>query len=125
MTANVIIEDQRNGKDDNVNVVVRRAEVSGMRGGGGATTMCIIDTGPARLASLSTIMEPYSLDGMTSTHVNNANRGLGRGGVYGGSCGGGRDDDGHGMGHPMGSKVCVIDPNKDRLGIVAGFFFTR
>ena len=57
--------------------------------------MCIIGVGPAGLASLSAIMEPYSLYGMTNTQVNNANRGLGQvvGGVSG--SGGGGDDNDH------------------------------
>ncbi|KAL3810165.1 hypothetical protein ACHAXA_007053 [Cyclostephanos tholiformis] len=70
-TTAAIIENHSIGKDDKAAIAgkeVRRYDV------------CIIGTGPAGLASLSAIMEPYSLDGMTNTQVNNANRGLGHGG---------------------------------------------
>jgi hypothetical protein len=114
MTA-AIIENPSIGKDDKVAIAgkeVRRYDV------------CIIGAGPAGLASLSAIMEPYSLDGMTNTQVNNANRGLGRGGGgggvggTGGGGGGGGDHHyaGRGMGPTRGRRVCVIDPNENWLG---------
>ena len=53
--------------------------------------VCIIGAGPAGLAALSAIHEPYTLDSMTNTQVNNvgafvsidqAHRALSIGGVY-------------------------------------------
>lgn len=121
MTATIIIANNSNGKDNDDNV-----DVAGSEGRSkGRYDVCIIGAGPAGLASLSAIMEPYSLDGMTNTQVNNANRGLGRGGGGGGGVGGtggggGGGGDHHyagrGMGPTRGRKVCVIDPNENWLG---------
>ncbi len=119
MTAAIVIEDRTIGKDDvDVDVDARggadEEEVGGTKGRR-CYDVCIIGAGPAGLASLSAIMEPYSLDGMTNTQVNNANRGLGRGG--GGDGDGRKDDDGRrGMGPTTGRRVCVIDPNESWLG---------
>ena len=59
--------------------------------------VCIIGAGPAALATLSAIHEPYSLDSMTNTQVNNAQMTLTR---Y----------KGRGVG-PSEKKICVVDPN--------------
>ena len=71
--------------------------------------VCIVGAGPAALATLSAIREPYSLDGLSRTQVSNANRGMrarhgDRRRGAGGGAGGGR------------RRVCVVDPNDGWLG---------
>ena len=58
--------------------------------------VCIVGGGPAGLAALSAIHEPYTLDSMTSTQVNNANVTMGRR---------------NGVG-PSNHSVIVVDPSE-------------
>lgn len=58
--------------------------------------VCIVGGGPAGLAALSAIHEPYTLDSMTSTQVNNANVTMGRR---------------NGVG-PSNHSVIVVDPSQ-------------
>ncbi|KAL7533690.1 hypothetical protein ACHAXR_008539 [Thalassiosira sp. AJA248-18] len=62
--------------------------------------VCIIGAGPAALATLSAIHEPYSLDSMTNTQVHNANASMKRN---------------KGLG-PSEKSICVVDPNENWLG---------
>jgi len=61
----------------------------------------IIGAGPAGLATLSATHEPYTLDSMTNTQVNNANVSMKK-----------RHN---GLG-PSEKKICVVDPNDKWLG---------
>jgi hypothetical protein len=70
--------------------------------------VCIIGAGPASLATLSAIREPYSLDSLSRTQVNNANRGM--------SARHGGDRRAEGGGGGKKKKVCVVDPNDGWLG---------
>ena len=63
--------------------------------------VCIIGAGPAALATLSAIREPYSLDALSRTQVNNANRGM---------------RTRHDRGGADRMRVCVVDPNDGWLG---------
>ncbi|KAK1736822.1 FAD-NAD(P)-binding protein [Skeletonema marinoi] len=62
--------------------------------------VCIIGAGPAALATLSAIHEPYTLDSMTPTQVNSASESI-------------RYSRGVG---PSTKKVCVVDPSGEWLG---------
>lgn len=64
--------------------------------------VCIIGGGPAGLAALSAIHEPYTLDSMNSTQVNNANRFMERSSKKGA------------LG-PSEKKICVVDPHEGWL----------
>mmetsp|Transcript_14442 Transcript_14442/g.34820 ORF Transcript_14442/g.34820 Transcript_14442/m.34820 type:complete len:486 (-) Transcript_14442:52-1509(-) len=66
--------------------------------------VCIIGAGPAGLATLSAIHEPYSLDSLTNTQVSNANASMKK--RYKGTGGVG----------PSEKKICVVDPNDSWLG---------
>jgi len=59
--------------------------------------VCIVGSGPAGLAALSAIHEPYTLDSMTSTQVSNANVSMGR--------------RRNGVG-PSNHSVIVVDPSQ-------------
>lgn len=70
--------------------------------------VCIIGSGPAGLSALSAIQEPYSLDSMSATQVNNAATALTtRSGKRQGRGGPGERT------RPTTRRVCVIDPNPD------------
>lgn len=64
--------------------------------------ICIIGGGPAGLATLSAIQEPYSMDVMNNTQVSNANLSM----RCQGRCG---------MG-PSRKKICIVDPSGKWLG---------
>ena len=64
--------------------------------------VCIIGAGPAGLAMLSAVHEPYTLDSMTPTQVSNANASMGR------------NRGRRGIG-PSEKKICVVDPNEGWL----------
>ena len=66
--------------------------------------ICIIGAGPAALATLSAIHEPYTLDSMTPTQVNSASESLRS-----------SNKNNKGVGPSM-KKVCVVDPSGDWLG---------
>jgi hypothetical protein len=70
--------------------------------------VCIIGAGPASLATLSAIREPYSLDSLSRTQANNANRGM--------SLRHGGDRRAGGGGGGKKKKVCIVDPNDGWLG---------
>ena len=64
--------------------------------------ICIIGAGPAGLATLSAIQEPYSMDSMNDTLMNKANQFIGAKNR--------RSSDG-----PRSKKVCVVDPHQEWL----------
>jgi hypothetical protein len=65
--------------------------------------VCIIGAGPAALATLSAIHEPYTLDSMTPNQVNSASESLRS------------NKNNKGVG-PSAKKVCVVDPSGGWLG---------
>ena len=62
--------------------------------------ICIVGAGPAGLATLSAIHEPYSLDSMNNIQVNNANKFSRNSKKLG----------------PTKHKICVVDSNENWLG---------
>ena len=77
--------------------------------------VCIIGAGPAGLAALSAIHEPYTVDTMTPTQISNANLSMKK---RNGSKKK-KKDGGTGANSSVGpsdKKICVIDRHDDWLG---------
>jgi len=79
--------------------------------------VCIIGAGPAGLAALSAIHEPYTVDTMTPTQISNANLSMKK--KRNGSKKKKQDGTANnsvGVG-PSDKKICVIDRHDDWLGV--------
>ena len=77
--------------------------------------VCIIGAGPAGLAALSAIHEPYTVDTMTPTQISNANLSMKK--KRNGSKKKKQDSTGANSSvGPSDKKICVIDRHDDWLG---------
>ena len=72
--------------------------------------ICIIGAGPAGLAALSAIHEPYTLDSMTPRQFESANLSMKRNSHKS------KKDTSRGKVGPSDKKICVVDSSCDWLG---------